>query len=145
MPEFSKETLKFISEIGPRKKFLQPDVPSADRITPGNIMIFRYDVQNPSYQGAGGRFTSNQKVVLIIRCKRGDGVFEGKDGKLVSCFKLDAESGTVVDAIVENLYKKRRRASYYGKIKKSLVKLLGIDSFRTYKLTEMTSIYRVII
>ena len=45
--------------------------------------------------------------------------------------------------ILENLYKKRRVASYYGKIKDSLIKLLGIDSYRTYKLDQMKEIYKV--
>ena len=144
MAKFSKQSLEFISGLG-GKKFLQPDVASADRITPGNIMIFRYDSQKPVYRSGLGRFSSNQKIVLIIRCKRGDGVFPGKDGKLVSCFKLNGDSASVVEILVENLYKKRRKASYYGKIQKSLVALLGIDSFRTYKLTEMTDIYRLLI
>ena len=39
--------------------------------------------------------------------------------------------------------KKRRRASYWGKIKGSLVKILGKDSYRTYKLSEMKQVYKV--
>ena len=145
MPEFSKETLNFLTNVGEEKRsrILQPTVPSADRMTPGEILIFRYDVQTPVYRGMRGRFSSNQKVVLIVRCKRGNGVFPGKTVPLVSCFKLHGNSESVVEIIVDNLYKKRRKASYYGKIKDSLVSLLGIQSYRTYKLPEMTSLWKV--
>jgi len=42
-----------------------------------------------------------------------------------------------VEVIIENLYKKRRRASYYGKIVQSLRALFGKDSFRTYNIQGM--------
>ena len=70
-------------------------------------------------------------------------MFPGKDDTLVSCFKLLGKSEVVVETILDNLYKKRRTASYYGKIKQSLVKLLGVDSYRTYKLGNMKAIYKV--
>ena len=79
----------------------------------------------------------------MVRSRRGDGVFPGKNDKLVSCFKLFGNSELIVEAILDNLYKKRRTASYYGKIKNSLVKLLGVDSYRTYKLGNMKAIYKV--
>jgi len=111
---------------------------SASRIIPGDILIFRY------FSGVGAG-SQGQRVILIVKSRRGDGVFPGLNGKLVSCFKLDGDSDAVVDAILENLYKKRRAASYYGKIKQSLIKLLGIDSFRTYKLDQMKQIFKVAI
>jgi len=136
MPTFSKETQNFLMSVGDSGKVLQPMPPSADRITPGDILIFRYFLGvGPGSQG--------QRVVLIIKSKRGDGVFPGIDDKLVSCFKLNGDSEAVIEAILENLYKKRRLASYYGKIKASLIKLLGIDSYRTYKLGQMKQIYKV--
>jgi hypothetical protein len=110
--------------------------PSADRMVPGEIIIFRY------YLGVGPG-SRGQRVALIVRSRRGDGVIKGREGNLVSCFKLSGNSEDIVAAIVENLYKKRRRASYYGKIKQSLVKLLGVDSYRTYKLTQMKDIFKV--
>ena len=58
--------------------------------------------------------------------------------------ELNGGSSAVIESIAENLYKKRRRSSYYGKIKESLVALLGVDSFRTYKLTQMKSIFKVV-
>ena len=136
MPRFSKDTKEFLGAVGNPKKILSMIPPSADRMTPGEILIFRY------YLGSGPG-SRGQRVVLVVKTRRGDGVFPGKDGLLVSCFTLKGNSEQVVDAIIENLYKKRRKSSYYGKIKASLIKLLGIDSFRTYKLTQMKDIYKV--
>jgi hypothetical protein len=145
MAHFSKETLKFLSAVGgDTKKILAPIPTSADRMIPGNVLIFRYEpLAGGFYRTMMGRFITNQRVILIIKCKRGDGVFPGKTGKLVSCFKLDRKSDVVVDAILSNLYKKRRRASYYGLIKDSLIKLLGRNSFRTYRLRGMKDIYKL--
>lgn len=138
MREFSKETTKFLSGIGEnQKKFLSPSIPSADRMTPGDIIIFRY------YLGVG-EGSRGQRTCLIVKSRRGDGTYPGKEGILVSCFKLNnGSSAEVINVILENLYKKRRRASYYGKIKESLISLLGLDSYRTYKLTKMKSIWKV--
>lgn len=137
MPGFSKKTRDFLKEIGGDAKKLLTMVPaSADRMTPGVILIFRYFLG----VGPGSR---EQRVILIVRCKRGDGSFPGLEGTLVSCFKLEGSSEVIIDSILENLYKKRRRASYYGKIKDSLIKLLGKDSFRTYKLNQMHDIYNL--
>lgn len=136
MQRFSKETKEFLGAVGDSKKILTMIPPSADRMTPGEILVFRYYLGS----GLGSR---GQRVCLVVKNRRGDGIFAGKDGLLVSCFKLNGNSEDVVDAIIENLYKKRRRASYYGKIKESLIKLLGIDSYRTYKLTQMKDIFKV--
>jgi hypothetical protein len=137
MFQISKETQKFLNDVGEdHQKLLTMIPPSADRMTPGNILIFRY------YLGSGVG-SKAQRIVLVVKCRRGDGVFPGLDSKLLSCFKLNGDSSAVIEAILENLYKKRRLASYYGKIKESLIKLLGIDSFRTYKLNSMKEIYKV--
>ena len=143
MAKFSKKTLEFLNDIGgDAKKLLTPIPTSADRMIPGNILIFRYNPADVSiYRGIKGTFSSNQKVILIVRCKRGDGVFPGKDGKLVSCFKLNGSSESVVSIILDNLYKKRRRASYYGLIRDSLITILGKNSFRTYRLQGMDDIH----
>jgi len=144
MAKFSKETLKFLEEAsGEAKAFLSPEPTSGDRIVPGEVFIFRYNpLSGGFYRKDGGRFSSNQRVILIVKCKRGAGVFPGKTGKLVSCFKLEESSAEVVSIILYNLYKKRRRASYYGFITQSLLTLLGTDSFRTYRLEGMTDMYK---
>tara|TARA_E500000305_G_C4003193_1_gene228479 strand:- start:565 stop:990 length:426 start_codon:yes stop_codon:yes gene_type:complete len=137
MREFSKETTELLSAVGgDRTKFLSPSTASADRMTPGDIIIFRY------YLGVGPG-SKGQRTALIVKSRRGDGSFPGKTGTLVSCFKLNGGSDEVINAILENLYKKRRRASYYGKIKDSLIAILGMDSYRTYKLNQMKSIWKV--
>ena len=137
MTQCSKDSQKFLAAVGgDRKKILTMIPPSADRITPGEILLFRYRL------GAGpGSF--GQRIALVVRSRRGDGVYPGKNDKLVSCFKLFGNSELIVEAILDNLYKKRRTASYYGKMKKSLVKLLGVDSYRTYKLGNMKAIHKV--
>tara|TARA_R110000822_G_scaffold83122_4_gene196085 strand:+ start:1128 stop:1577 length:450 start_codon:yes stop_codon:yes gene_type:complete len=137
MSNFSKETKEFISAVGgERSKVLASIPPSADRMIAGEILVFRYHL-------GVGQGSKAQRVCLIVRCRRGNGVYEGRSGKLVSCFKLNGNSETVVDIIIENLYKRRRKSSYYGKIKDSLIALLGIDSYRTYKLQQMKGIYKV--
>jgi len=139
MVQFSKQTQIFLKEVGgDRKKMLTEIPPSADRMTPGEIIIFRY------FLGAGPG-SREQRVALIVKCRRGDGVFPGKTGPLVSCFKLEGKSDAIIDTILENLYKERRRSSYYGKIKKSLIMILGKNSFRTYKLGSMREIYKLAI
>jgi len=137
MAKLSEETKEFLGDVGGDSKKLLTSMPaSADRIVPGEVLIFRY------FLGAGIGSRA-QRIVLIVKCRRGDGVFPGKYVNLVSCFKLNGGSKAIIETILENLYKKRRRASYYGKIKQSLVKLLGVDSFRTYKLNNMKDIYKL--
>jgi len=142
MENFSKETLEFLSNVAPdQRKFLTVEDPgSSSAINPGNILIFRYRPLMGDYQ----RYLHDlsQRIVLVVRCERGPGLFDGKYGKLVSCFKLDDKSEEIVDAILYNLYKKRRRASYYGLVKQSLTKILGKNSFRTYYLQGMIGLYK---
>jgi len=142
MAKFSKKTLEFLSAVGgDQDKLLSPIPPSADRMVPGVLLIFRY-----APHGTQG-VDSDQRVVLVVKCKRGDGVFPGKTGKLVSCFKLHSTGGpqsseVVVETLIENLYTKGRRASYYGKIAPSLIKLLGKHAFHTYRLEGMDDVWK---
>lgn len=137
MSDISKETKEFLEAVGgDHKKILTMIPPSADRMVAGEILIFRYHL-------GIGPGSKAQRVCLIVRCRRGNGVYEGRNGKLVSCFKLKGNSESVVSIILDNLYKKRRKASYYGLIKHSLISLLGTDSYRTYKLRQMKNIYKV--
>ena len=83
----------------------------------------------------------------MVKCKRGAGVFPGRSGKLVSCFKLHSVDGSpsseaVVETILENLYTHRRRASYYGRITPSLEKLLGKHTFHTYRLNGINDLWK---
>lgn len=137
MAEFTKKIINFLSEINEfEQKWLRPMPASASRMTPGNVLVFKYP-----QSGSGPQV---QRICLIVRIKRGDGVFKStQNNTLVAVFELNNESSTVVEIILENLYKKRRRSSYYGKIKESLVSLLGVDSFRTFNLEMMRAIYQV--
>ena len=139
MANFSKKTQDFLETVGGEPRKILTQIPrSADRITPGDIIIFRYHL-------GAGEGSMGQRVVLIVKTRRGDGVFPGKSGKLVSCFKLGGDSETVLEIVIDNLYKKRRKSSYYGKVKDSLIKLLGVESFRTYLLNKMSQVYKVTI
>ena len=82
MQRFSKETKEFLGAVGDAKKILTMIPPSADRMTPGEILVFRY------YLGSGPG-SRGQRVCLVVKSRRGDGIFAGKDGLLVSCFKLN--------------------------------------------------------
>jgi hypothetical protein len=140
MEQISKETKNLLATTGEEDvpKLLVPTPASADRMTPGDIIVFRY------YSGTGPGSRS-QRTALIIKTRRGDGSFiSTQNNLLISCMELNGGSSAVIESIAENLYKKRRRSSYYGKIKESLVALLGVDSFRTYKLTQMKSIFKVV-
>ena len=149
MAEFSKKTLEFLDAVGgDHRKFLAPIPTSPDRMIPGNLLIFRYTpLEGEYFRDSLGRFSTNQRVILVVKCKRGDGVFPGKSGKLVSCFKLHSVDGpnnseVVVQTILENLYNKRRRASYYGRITPSLIKLLGKHVFHTYRVNGMNDLWK---
>jgi|7_EtaG_2_1085326.scaffolds.fasta_scaffold07547_4 hypothetical protein len=168
MPQLSKETQKFLLFRGADlrdsqdvKKILRPIPNSASRITPGDLLIFRY------WHGTG-EGSREQKVVLIVKCGRGAGVFPGREGKLVSCFKMRYISEPVIDVLLKNLYMKRTTANiketlkYITSIRKSLQKLTGgtdrkkiqkrsrktseqiqDTSFRTYKLDKMKELFKV--
>jgi len=153
MAQFSKESLSFLNALDEEVTAYFTGIPnSPSRMTPGEILIFRYNPKSVSfYRTVRGRFSSNQRVVLIVSCNRGEGVFPGKTSTLMSCFKLEGNSEYVVAAILENLYTsesggnpvKRRDSSYYGNIKESLIALLGEANFRTYKTTSMRAIYKI--
>ena len=139
MEQISKETKNILRGAADVDipTVLSPVPPSASRMTPGNIIVFRY------YLGVG-LGSRSQRTALIVKTRRGDGSFiSTQDNLLISCMQLNEGSSAVIETIVENLYKKRRRSSYYGKIKNSLIALLGINSFRTYKLNQMKSIFQV--
>ena len=140
MVKISKKTQDFLISIGEETTVTLKKMPSGGRSTviPGRILIFRYFVS--ATQKRPG--TRGQRVILVVRTKSGDGLYVSPRGNLlVSCFRLEGKSDVIVSTIVENLYKKRRRSSYYGKIKESLKSLLGVDSFRTYKLSQMKDVY----
>ena len=130
---FSEESKIFLQNLEETDRVgqLKPVIVSSSRIDPGDVLIFRYFLGT----GAGSR---KQRIVLVVKTRRGNGFFPGKKGViLMSCFKLTSKSEETISLIIENLYKKRRRSSYYGKIKEALEKLLGKGSFRTYKITKI--------
>jgi len=143
MVKLSKKTRNFLTNTNEGVSKVISRVPdgSSGFISPGDIFIFRYWM--PPDQDRGSSFI--QRVSLVVRNKRTNtGVFiSTRNNELLSCFNLDGEPDVIVDTIVENLYKKRRRSSYWGKITQSLTTILGTDSYRTYKLSNMRQTYKV--
>lgn len=131
--EFSKEALDFISNIGDdQRKILTPVTNNASNFSPGDILIFTYKMP-----GAVGKISGEERVFMVLKGRRGPGVFKSTRGNtLVMGVKLDTNRASI-EVIVENLYSKRRKASYYGKIMKSLESLIGKESFRTYNIQGM--------
>lgn len=127
----------FFTKVNDKNKSILTEIPpSADMIVAGDILIFRYRMDARGSQ----RSTNGERVVLVVRTKRGNGVFPGKNGRLLTCFKLNGSSEVVIDLVMETLYNRRRASSYYSKIIKSLKSLLGTSSFRTYSLNKMNRI-----
>tara|TARA_R110002051_G_scaffold314897_1_gene392498 strand:+ start:256 stop:717 length:462 start_codon:yes stop_codon:yes gene_type:complete len=143
MVKLSKKTRDFLTDTNTEASKVISRVPDGASafMRPGDIFIFRYWM--PPGKDRTGSFT--QRVSLVVRNKRtSDGVFVStRNNELLSCFNLEGEPDVIVDTIVENLYKKRRRASYWGKIAQSLTTILGHDSYRTYKLSNMKQTYKV--
>jgi hypothetical protein len=131
------EIAAFFTKINERHtSYLTEIPPSADHIVAGDILFFRYRLGSRGTHPA----SNDERVVIIVRTKRGNGVFPGKSGRLLTCFKLNGGSDTVIDLVMDTLYNKRKASSYYSKIVQSLKALLGTSSFRTYKLTSMNRI-----
>ncbi len=136
--KISEESREFLENVRGESELqiVRPVVISTSRVSPGDVLMFRY------YNGVGPG-SRGQKIVLVVKTRRGQGFFPGKEGILMSCFRLTTKSEETIAAIIDSLYKKRRVSSYYGKIKESLEKLLGKGSFRTYKLSKIKESYTI--
>jgi hypothetical protein len=143
MVKLSKEIRNFLTNTAEGSSKVISRVPdgSPAYIRAGDIFIFRYYL--PPTDKIPGTF--DQRAILVVRNRRTtSGIFTStQNNELVSSFKLEGEPDLIVSTIVENLYKKRRRASYWGKIHQSLIKILGKGSYRTYKLDQMKQVYKV--
>tara|TARA_R110000850_G_scaffold109890_1_gene222984 strand:- start:483 stop:917 length:435 start_codon:yes stop_codon:yes gene_type:complete len=131
---FSKEVLNFLKEIGgPVKKRMTPITPSASTMGAGDVLLFNY-----KHRGEVGKLEADRLfLVLTIRRAKTTGIFTStKANILVFGMNLNSNSAAV-GIVLENLYMKRRRPSYYGLIKEALIALLGKNSFRTYNIQSM--------
>jgi hypothetical protein len=150
MLKLSKQTRDFLTNTATGVSKLISKVPDGQSgyIEPGGIFFFNYYLQ-PTAPGPRGKLPSpgsvDQRVVLVVRNRRtSSGVFTSTQNNiLLSCFRLEGNSELITNTIVENLYKKRRRASYWGKIKTSLIKILGKGNYRTYNTENMKQTYKV--
>jgi hypothetical protein len=131
--KFSKEAVDFLSNIGPdMRKIITPITNNPSSMAPGDILLFTYKMP-----GAVGVTSGEERVFMVLRGRRGPGIFKSTRGNtLVMGVKLDTNRASI-QVIIENLYSKRRKASYYGKIMKALEALIGKDSFRTYNIQGM--------
>ena len=150
MLKLSKQTRDFLTNtaIGASKVISKVPDGSTGYIEPGGILFFRYYLP-PTQAGPRGAQprpgSHQQRVVLVVRNRRtSSGVFTStRNNVLLSCFRLEGNSELITNTIVENLYKKRRRASYWGKIKTSLIKILGKGNYRTYNTQNMKQTHKV--
>ena len=132
---FSKEVLNFLKEIGgPVKKRLTPITNNPSSMGAGDLLLFNYKLR-----GEVGKASGTERLFLVLTIRRSPdwGIFVStKANILVFGINLNSNS-TAVGIVLENLYSKRRRPSYYGKIRGALEALLGKNSFRTYNIQGM--------
>ena len=103
---------------------------SAGFISPGDVLSF-------VYPGSGRVF------VFVVKVKRGNGLFISTRGNiLVACFKLTSVSPEISSNVLKTLYKNRRFADY-ANVSNGLLAIFGSNSFRTYKLSEMSDLNEV--
>jgi len=61
---------------------------------------------------------------------------------LVACFKLTSVSPEISSNVLKTLYKNRRFADY-DNVSRGLLAIFGPNSFRTYKLSEMSDLNEI--
>ena len=95
------------------KKFDTHPIPrSTGSIRPGNVLSFYY---NTNIRFLFFRF--DHHMALVVKNQRtSTGIFTStKYNRLVSCFRLDVKSNSIIELILDALYKRR-------KIRRSLAK-----------------------
>lgn len=129
-PNFRYESDDFLKKINHESpNFTSLIAKSSGFISPGDVLRFGYN--------------SELVNVLVVATKRGNGMFlSTKSNMLVSCFKLDESSESVLRILLRSIYKDRGLANYYI-IQKSLKSILGKKNFRTYNVTSMSGLTRV--
>lgn len=129
-PNFRYESDDFLQKINhDDKKYRSLIAKSSGYISPGDVLQFSY--------------LSELVSVLVVATDRGNGLFlSSQNNMLISCFKLDDVSESVLNIILNSIYKDRRLANYQS-IKKSLVSILGVNNFRTYKLTTARGVKKI--
>ena len=122
---------KFLQSINHEDESLITPVPkSYSYFSPGQVLNFNY-AESGSIWG------------LVVEVQRGPGIFISTRGnKLVCVFKLTNSSPEIVSLVLKTIYKDRRLATYQNVIN-GLSAIFGKNSFRTYNLTKMSSIFEV--
>lgn len=130
MAKQAKNFKDFISAVGEglgRSMSSKPVPRSVGYISPGDVLVLRY---NGSYE-----------VVLVVANKRSSsGIFlSSRNNILLSCFSLSTKSPQIINLVLDNLYKNRKVASYQN-IKSNLSVILGVSSYRTFKLNKVSNL-----
>ena len=129
-PNFRYESDNFLKKINHEDtKHYSLIAKISGYISPGDVITFGYS----------GELVNT----LVVSTDRGNGMFlSTQNNMLVSCFKLDNISESVLNIILRSIYKDKGIANYYI-IQKSLKAILGQSNFRTYKLKSMSGLHRI--
>jgi len=129
-PNFKYEKDNFLKKINHEDSSFFSLIPkSSGFISPGDVLRFGYNAEVVN--------------VLVVSTGRGNGMFlSGRNNMLITCFKLDDSSESVLRIILRSIYKDKGIANYYI-IQKSLKSILGSKSFRTYNLLSIRNMQRI--
>lgn len=129
-PNFKYEKDDFLKKINHEGSNFFSLIPkSSGFISPGDVLRFGYNAELIN--------------VLVVSTRRGNGMFlSGRSNMLITCFKLDDNSESVLRIILRSIYKDRGIANYYV-IQKSLRSILGSNSFRTYNLSLIRNMQKI--
>jgi hypothetical protein len=136
--KFSIENDDFLKKINHADAaFVALVPPSTGYISAGDILKFNYVY-----------FKSNMPVtdsptVLVVSIDRGNGLFlSTQNNMLISCFKIDDVSESVLKIVINAIYKDRGLANYRV-IKKALSSIFGSWNFRTYKVSNLSGLNKI--
>ena len=98
-----------------------------------------------------GKLQCREEVVKNQRTSTG--IFTStKYNRLVSCFRLDVKSNSIIELILDALYKRRKirrslakasSAGLHENTYRGLRAILGKESYRTYKLGQMQQLKKI--
>lgn len=129
-PNFKYENDDFLKKINHEdQKFISLIPLSSGYISPGDVLRFSYNAELVN--------------VLVVSTGRGNGMFlSGRNNLLLTCFKLDDGSESVLRILIRSIYKDRGIATYRI-IQKSLKSILGAKNFRTYNMQRISGLSKI--
>ena len=129
-PNFKYENDDFLKKINHEdQKFISLIPLSSVYISPGDVLRFSYNAELVN--------------VLVVSTGRGNGMFLSvRNNLLLTCFKLDDGSESVLRILIRSIYKDRGIATYRI-IQKSLKSILGAKNFRTYNMQRISGLSKI--